>query len=280
MGASTSPLYFPSKTFLLGEYAILEQGRALLLAHGPAFREAAAGEGRAPHPESPAGRWLRANGRDPESARIADPHGGAGGFGASGAEFLLAFAQGAARPADPAAFAWSAYDAYRAHEGSGSGADVITQAFAAGRAPALVEISLRERALRYHPLGALGAELRLFHTGRKLDTHTHLTTARAATPSTLATLTAAGLAAYSRGDLAAFATTILEFRRALKSASLLAPHAAAALGAVDAVPGVLAAKGCGAMGNDVLLVLVKDGSVELAAWAEAHRLRGITALPI
>src|SRR4051812_26828373 len=76
----------PGKVFLLGEYAVLAGKPAVIAAIPPRFGLRA---GRSlPVEKSPAGRLLASVGEG-LARRLADPHLGSGGFGASTAEFAL-----------------------------------------------------------------------------------------------------------------------------------------------------------------------------------------------
>jgi len=95
---SETVLSVPGKTFLVGEYLALSGGPSLLVATEPRFVlrvKAVAPRGRAAHPfaaASPAGRYLSRVIRDSEMFEFQDPHQGAGGLGASSAQFALLYA--------------------------------------------------------------------------------------------------------------------------------------------------------------------------------------------
>src|SRR5690606_39000184 len=102
----------PSKTFLLGDYLSLLGGPALLLNTEPRFQgllesiqptvksSAIADKIQAIepypgiHPQSPAGKFLQRHASDFADCNLTffDPHQGAGGFGASSAQFLMVYA--------------------------------------------------------------------------------------------------------------------------------------------------------------------------------------------
>jgi mevalonate kinase len=90
----------PSKTFLTGEYAVMVGGPALLLNTGPRFKFSADHTGTSEAvitgipAGSPADTWLKQRAPLLEGWKLSfeDPHGGRGGFGASGAQFLFVHA--------------------------------------------------------------------------------------------------------------------------------------------------------------------------------------------
>lgn len=258
---------FPSKTFLLGEYAVLGGAPALLLAHEPCFRVERSPEGAGFPEGSPAWRLARELGLT-GGFTFHDPHPRRGGFGASGAEFLAVARLHPAAPAEPGAFAWFARDLYFAQGGRGSGADILAQA--SGQAGLLL-LRLAERRLEWLP-AALGAQATLFHTGRKLATHEHLGSLPPEAMLAHAPEVERAASALRAGDLPAFASALQAYAAGLAASGLVAPHTQEALAALGELPGVLAAKGCGAMGSDVILVLSREPLPALAGWAKAHSL--------
>lgn len=276
---------FPSKTFLLGEYAVLQGGPALLLGHPPLFA-ASLEEGVPPslpfHAESPAGKWAAAH-PPPGKLSFRDAHGGKGGFGGSGAEFLSAWASalgdGVPAGAEPhAIFAWSAWEDFRTLGGSGSGADILCQAFGVNRAePFFLHADLAARSLTELFPPRTGGQLSLFHTGRKLATHEQANPA-ALPLAELNELTARARESLEAGLFRGFAGCLSAYGEKLAALGLQAPHTAAALAGLKSLPGVLGAKGCGAMGADVLAV-AHEG-VDLAAWAGQNSLETVLTLPV
>ena len=276
---------FPSKTFLLGEYAVLQGGPALLLGHPPLFSaslESGAASAVPFHAESPAGKWAAAH---PLPGRLAfrDPHAGKGGFGGSGAEFLSAWAAtlGEDVPAagEPhAIFAWNAWEDFRALGGGGSGADILCQAFGVNRAePFFLRADITGRSLTELFPARAGGQLTLFHTGRKLATHEQKTPS-ALPLAELAELTARACECLEAGLFPGFAECLTAYGQKLAGLELRAPHTEAALAGLQGMAGVLGAKGCGAMGADVLVV-AHEG-VDLAPWAGQNSLETILTVEI
>jgi hypothetical protein len=270
---------FLSKTFVLGEYAVLDSGRALLLAHDPAF-ESSFGDIQASIPFaqlSPAGKLAAKLGVDTHGIQFRDPHHGQGGFGGSGAEFLVVLAAAEKHLELSPAFAWHAWDLYRELTASGSGADILAQASTAQ--PAFVALEIKKRELRAYPPGQLGLELTLFHTGKKLPTHEHLSQHGEIPYRRLDHITAAGTQALTAGKRYDFLAAIREYGAELESLGLVAEHTRFAL--ADLPETVLAAKGCGALGADVILVCGERGQAPaLSPWAKRHSLVEVASLPI
>lgn len=267
---------FPSKTFLLGEYAVLDGNvDALLLAHPPLFEAAfTPGNPASPfHPASPAGRWLAGH---PVSGKIEfrDPHRGSGGFGGSGAEFLAVWAAERAWPNSPEErerFAWQAWKDSRAFPGSG--ADILAQAYGINETrPLWLRLHLAKHEVEELSRAGTSGEISLFHTGRKLPTHENLSPP-ALPMEKLCSICERGVSAFRAGDFPAFAQTISAYGKALAGLGLVAPHTEKALNSLKGTAQVRAAKGCGAMGADVMLVAHEGANLE--AWAQANSLAPI-----
>jgi hypothetical protein len=275
-------LSFPSKTFLLGEYVVLEKGTALLLGHGPHFQAEllpGTGKGYWPfHPDSPAGRWLAAH-PFPGTISFHDPHWGQGGFGASGAEYLAAWFSGHAPPTslrERHDLAWAAWKESRIFPGSG--ADILTQAFAVGvEQPVFLAMDLGSHELESLILSRMDATISLFHTGKKMATHEALLKKPLLPKEEMAALVEVGSEALRNSRLKGFAQAINDYAALLRRLDLLAGHSAEALSKLPRER-VLAAKGCGAMGADVLLVLHQGA--ELAPWAAEHSLKEISQISL
>lgn len=269
-------LRFPSKTFLLGEYAVLRGAPALLLGHAPFFEaeiSPSPGAGTAFHPESPAGTWLAKHPFE-GCIQFRDPHHGKGGFGGSGAEFLSAWAAEQEVPsvtAPRAIFAWGAWEESRSLPGAGSGADILTQAFGVNRAEAFfLEVDLADRQLHEIFPRKHQGRLALFHTGRKLATHAAQAPASLPLEEMADCVYQAGTA-LEGGAVRSFAEAVNRYAEILARLGLVAEHTAQALPGLRALPGVLAAKGCGAMGADVILAVHEEGA-DFGAWAQANSL--------
>lgn len=88
-------LNLPSKTYLLGEYIVLQGEPCLILNTPPYFKAKFPSTVKNQfHPKSPVGLLLKKNSEFFKNYPIEffDPHEGKGGFGASGAQFLAGYA--------------------------------------------------------------------------------------------------------------------------------------------------------------------------------------------
>lgn len=269
-------LVLPSKTFILGEYAVLHQGAGLVLTTAPYFEVSKlSGDAGAPDqlvfPEGcPAQLYLAGvSPRMKSGWQFVDPHDGAGGWGRSSAEFLgvyLAVQQQLAwqgqgdgptmPPAMPSCAVLktllSIYQTVAAAPGacSPSGVDVLAQ-WLGGLA--YVDIAQEQVERMIWPFQTV--RLACLHTGDKLSTHIHL--AKLALPDlqALQVITQSGYQALRQVDLSGFAHAISAYAAGLQALALVAKATQVLLKQLVKLPFVLAAKGCGAMGADVVCVL-------------------------
>lgn len=263
-------LSVPSKTFLAGEYSVLAGGRGLLLATPPRFRLIAekkddGSEATPPdffHPESPAGVWYRQSRiiyRDYE-LKFEDPHQGLGGFGGSGAEFTLLHALGTWIQTGGGRLSTSEelLNDFAVCDRSGaSGADVATQS-AGG---VTVYDRARKRAVaRDWPFPAVDGII--VRTGHKLNTHEHLRTLSENQITAIKTASEAVVDAFEEPDPSRFVETVRLLQDELIHQKLQADFTQKLIRRLSAGPGVLAAKGCGAMGADTLLLLIDAGRAD------------------
>lgn len=252
----------PAKTFLLGEYLALSGQPAILLCTKPLFTLSLSeiNDGSI-HPHAPASQyWHQAN-QSAHFLSFSDPYAGRGGFGASSAQFLGAYLELSQRQGITPSFTGliEAYDGM-SEAGGGmrpSGYDVIAQA-----SSSCVYIHKNQQEVDVWPWPFEDISFVLFHTGQKLATHEHLT---ALPPMTsyddlIAQLYLAR-AAFLQSDAAAIVRAVNAYYHALVAYGLQALHTQQFVSELMQLPGVLAAKGCGAMGSDVILVLADKFAV-------------------
>lgn len=260
----------PSKSFLLGEYLALTGGRTLLAATLPRFElrlSEGSGAIRGIAPASAAGRFIAAH---PDvfaafDVEFRDPHAGAGGWGASAAQFLMCYAArerigGDALTKDLevarllAAFVESAWD------GSGlapSGADMVAQLEGG-----LVEFCKADGISCRHEWRFDDLEFYFVATGNKVATHEHLRTLDDIDVTGFSPLVNRACEALRSRDSARFVEAVRGYADELERQSLVHPRTLALLQRLAALPGVLASKGCGALGADVAVAIVRAGDAE------------------
>ncbi|MBX3022440.1 MAG: hypothetical protein KF799_12270 [Bdellovibrionales bacterium] len=267
----TLTLSAPSKTFLAGEYAVLAKAPALILNTGPRFElrvRAGHGEVTGLHPESPAGQWLEQ--RRPLLEKYAlqfhDPHSGAGGLGASGAQFLLvhtlttylqsSFEKTMSGP--------DLKDVWKDHDvlsrGRGSGADLLAQATGRVSVVDMATLSARAEEWPYPELGWV-----VVRTQQKIPTHEHLQTLDRAAISLLSPLAAQCVQAFASAPSEVFLGHVKDFTARLSELGLQAAHAQTLVKHLENEDWCLAAKGCGALGADTVLAFYPTEARERAA---------------
>jgi len=267
----------PSKTYLTGEYAVLAGGPALVLNTTPRFElhasktgpVEAAGKIRGIPAGSPAAEWLRQRSPLLEdwSLEFVDPHGRRGGFGASGAQFILvhAFTTLLQSSMKPKFVPGDMFNDYRVCSAStGSGADVLAQIAGGVASVDMQELRAKSQDWPYPEMG-----FAVVRTGTKIATHLHLQNLDTGLLNHL--IDPAKDAALSFGKVSAqeFADNVNTFTAVLRRLNLQNQRTLRLLEPFQRQPWCLAAKGCGAWGADTILLLFpKAAEVEAAAFAE------------
>jgi len=258
----------PSKTFLVGEYAVLHQAPGLVLNTGPRFElEVRPGRGLVEGiPDgSPAAKWLEQ--RRPLLAKwdlsFVDPHRGTGGFGASGAQFLLShtFTTCLQSSFSKLAEGFGLRDVWHDHqvlsEHRGSGADVLSQ-FAGGVAKVYVTNGSAQ-ALNW-PYPDLG--FGILRTHQKVPTHEHLQSLERAPLSLLVPAAHSCVEEFGQGPSELFLSRLRVFSRSLREFQLQAPTTVSLVNVLEQQEWCLMAKGCGALGADTVLFFFPVGQLD------------------
>jgi len=276
-------LTIPSKTFLLGEYLALEGGPALVANTTPRFAlevlpttEGAQATTTGLASLGPAAKWLQANQAVFAKSQLSfnDPHQGQGGLGASTAEFVaLAYAK-QLLSAEPAPFdPFNLLPEYQQFAWCGkgpppSGIDVIAQSV--GGITFVDKNTQTAEALTW---SLPDMDFCLLRTGHKIATHTHLEALGKFPTTTFRALVEQALAGLQQQDSQLLVTAIKDYAQVLAQCQFVLPQTATLLHALMQQPFVLAAKGCGAMGADVVLVITStENRSDLAIWAKLQGL--------
>lgn len=265
-------LSIPGKTFLAGEYLALIGGPAILISTEPKFRllikEGAKEETGASaipfHPQSPAGKYYSFHQDFFENYQIefVDPY-QTGGFGASSAQFALlhTFYNLKDKVFSDAEkfFDWhlllTDYREFAIHEGrSPSGADIV------GAASGGVTWFHREVGhLQTFAWPFQDLEFFIALTGKKIATHEHLANLDDRNLASLASSFPEFLRSFQSIDSKLLVQSIKIWREALIEKGFCSETTAEILKRLDSNEEILAAKGCGAMGADVVLVVCEIG---------------------
>ena len=281
----------PSKTFLVGDYISLLGGPILVLNTEPRFQLLVTLQGQDEksvvtdtsaffHPDSPAGKFLTQYASDFAGYHLTffDPHQGAGGFGASSAQFVMLYALRAEILRCAQDDSESLLTTYQNLAWSGigprpSGADCIGQMQG--------DIGYYHRAagelttLRW-PFPEI--DFCLLHTGHKINTHQHLQeiSMDIIPAQDLEPLVFAAYAALNTANCVDFIAALSEYAELQKNLGLLAMTTQDLLPNILKKKGVLFAKGCGALGADVILVLLERAhSLSFAASMQRQGLRAV-----
>jgi len=239
----------PSKTFLCGEYGVLQGGLGLVWAHGPFFEMEIQRKGRSgsskeplflPHPLSPAGRYYasRKDFFDGFDFFWRDPHAGSGGFGASGAQFLFLWSFWEAEHGNDLSVHRLHRDFKKYDPGPSSGCDVLSQ-FIGGLVvvdPKTPELSQRLR-WPFKDLSVL-----VVSTGHKIQTHDHLKTL-VVDPFDDFEMVSERVVQNLKGEAQkTFLSGMTTFRDLLSQRKLVADHSVELLEKLKELPGLLVAK--------------------------------------
>ena len=283
-------LSFPSKTFLVGEYAVLKGAPAVIVNTNPRFyffvsskdphKSIPVGQNHLQtskihyaefHPNSPAGHWL-AQHPHIQNYRFAswDPHSGWGGFGSSSAQFNLVyylekyvtqkildhsvkkhFAQEITWDTQSVLSLWQAYRHLSFEGQRASGADVVSQWVGQ-----VCLFSSQPFHVRSIPWPFPDLDFILLRTGVTVKTWEHLQSLTIASLQTtqLSRLASQAITHMENADSTGFTTVLSEYAIYLQKLNLVHEHVLDLLQQIQS-PLVMAAKGCGALGAEVICVL-------------------------
>lgn len=250
--------HIPAKTFLLGEYAAVAGGSAIILTTTPSFTLALV-EGehhQAIHPDSPAGQWWASHRIPAKSLAWQDPYEGKGGLGASSAQFIGAYLASChvlqVKPSQQVLL-----DAYWQSCWSGEGLRPSGYDVTAQTQNRCVYLNRRQHILECYDWVFPDLAFLLLHSGQKLATHYHLR--HHSLPSSiqhLSRIAEQARQAFMRADSSQFIDAINSYQQQLQQLQLTSLHSLQHLARLKQKYPVLAAKGCGAMGADVLLLIM------------------------
>jgi len=242
-------MQIPAKTFLFGEYLALFQGPACIALTQPCF---ALDHHARLHPQCPAQRLWQAKRGEACDWGLSDPYAGKGGLGASGAEFLLAYQQLYPGDIDIHHLRQTYFD----YAPSGSGYDVLAQS---AEGIVMIDGGLSIRPWSFSSLGFI-----LVHSGIKLKTHEHLNDLHALPWQSLIVPVEQGCMAVAEADEDSFLAAVHDFYQRLLALNLVAKHSQYFIQDWCSRWPILAAKGCGAMGADVIaLFLFPEHSMQV-----------------
>ncbi|OFZ15620.1 MAG: hypothetical protein A2Z20_10040 [Bdellovibrionales bacterium RBG_16_40_8] len=234
-------------------------------------------------PDSPAGQWIRQNKLACAHADLefTDPHLGRGGFGASSAQYLLTniAVQVLKNPDQKENLKiesiWRAYRQMETISSEGlrlSGADLVGQ-YTGGLCVFQAE------PFEAHAFNWPFAEedVVLVSTGHKLSTHEHLRGLKRVNTEELEWIYKRAMEAIIAHNVQAFYDNVNDYYAELLELGLVAENTQVLATSLLAKPFVHAAKGCGAMGSDVIAIFIsKKSRPQLEKTLAALNLRAVT----
>ncbi|KTD05389.1 hypothetical protein OQJ19_13120 [Fluoribacter gormanii] len=256
----------PAKTFLLGEYAAVAQASAFLLTTAPCFELTLTIQEKPSeiHPESPAGRWWQQQ-RLKQSLLWNDPYAGRGGLGASSAQFLASYLASCSvnnTIPDLQQMLHAYYESSWTGKGlRPSGYDVIAQS-----QQGCVYINKQHQVIKSYDWPFHDLAFFLIHTGVKLATHHHLQdTALPDQIDYLSHLVDEAKQAFEQANSQKLIQTINSYHQKLAELNLVAEHSLKLISEFKKYSEILAIKGCGALGADVLLLISSTNNAQILA---------------
>lgn len=253
------------------------------------------------HLHSPAGRWIRIHSSlfQNNEVRFFDPHVGKGGLGASSAQFVAVYAWSQIAPHLPAEWpsqllpqdVWKAYrmiaggsnassdfflggdgerriqngDVAEKNQRLPSGADVMAQWFGGLSLFRSQPLTIKKFVWPFANL-----TFSLFRTHLKVATHEHLEDLGDVIHPDLETASEEGILSMEASDEGRFISSIAEFGRLLESRKLVHQGVQPVLARFRENSQILAAKGCGALGADLVVVFHRPADqAKLVSWVES-----------
>ena len=253
----------PAKTFFLGEYAALGGLPAIILTTTPCFELTLTDEPGLVgiHPDSPAGLFWAKQPVFDKGLHWFDPYHGRGGLGASSAQFVGAYLASLYLKNEHSSqvdmlnhyfqCAWNGFGVRP------SGYDVLAQSMQGC-------VYIHQQAAQYHayPWPFKDLAFILLHTGEKLATHQHLQELTQPSQMTqLAAIVESARLAFDSSDSLGVIDAVNSYHQHLLQMKLVAPHTLSQIEYLKKQMNILAIKGCGAMGSDVILMLVPEAQL-------------------
>lgn len=261
-------LKIPSKTFLLGEYAVLKGGHAVVLTHPPFFSAQKTEKPTLFHSNSPASRLMLKN-RLLQDFDFLDPHSGGGGFGGSTAEVVSSLKGRASYT--PESLLKDYLDLFKDQGARPSGADLYAQWMEA-----------KEGALEHSTITVYNTKnikdsmslpwpfedvaIMIFKRPKKTKTHQHLSSLNLNSDQfrKLVKITDDGVDCLKNKN-SAFFKQIELFASEQSKLSLIDEKSFQEVSQIKQISSVRTARACGALGMDVVSVfcdLKKDSEKE------------------
>lgn len=258
----------PAKTFILGEYAALDGGPAIVLNTSPRFSCRIQKTSKANTwdlaENSPAGQWVRKNPHDFQNTQLewVSPYEQKGGLGFSSAQFNILYAyssilrEGSIDQIKPQDI-WRSYRSLRFEGFLPSGVDVITQWVGGVSVFEQDPLSVETLTSSLPDLHCL-----VLRTGDYFETYKYLKNFQLGDVSDLKKIAQQGVRAMKQRDETAFVEAVNDYRKALLEKKYITAKSLEAINKLVNIKAIKACKGCGAMGAETLIVLYKKEDEE------------------
>lgn len=257
----------PAKTFILGEYAVLDGGPAIVLNTAPRFVCRIQKSSKLSEPDmaenSPAGQWIKKNPHDFQTVQLNWSNSrNKGGLGFSSAQFNILYAysfilkEGGIDQIKPQEI-WRNYRSLQFEGFLPSGADVITQ-WVGG------VCVFEQDPLSVETLTSSLPDLNcsVLRTGEYFETHKYLKNFKLGDVSDLKKISRQGVQAIKQRDEAAFIEAVNDYRKELEAKNYITSKSREILNKLINIKAIKACKGCGAMGAETLIVFYKKQDEE------------------
>ena len=257
-----------AKTFIIGEYAVLDGGSAIVLNTAPRFvcrlQKSSKNSSLDLAENSPAGQWIRKNPNDFQGVQMDWSHSyrSRGGLGFSSAQFNILYAysfilrEGSIDQINPQEI-WRSYQSLSFEGFLPSGADVITQWVGGVCVFEQEPLSVETLTSSLPELDCL-----VLRTGEYFETHKYLKNFKIGSVSDLKKISKQGVLAIKQKDELAFLEAVNDYRRGLRAKNYVTAKCQEILDQLLKTKAIKACKGCGAMGAETLIVFYKKQDEE------------------
>lgn len=261
----------PSKTFLVGEYLALSGGPSLVATTGQRFQLVLQKVNEENplvnklnkagiHPESPAGRWALKYSECFENFDFSfvDPYNGAGGMGASSAQFVMFYVWTKMHSENISNWndinveeLWRSYQSlFEGQSTPPSGADVVAQ-YVGG----ICLFQSEPFKIKRYSWNFEEQSFCILKTKNKIATHNHLSELKVDSFESLLPAVNRVIESFEEESAFDFTFGVNDFYEALKAKKLVARETFSLVHQFHKSGLALSVKGCGAMGADVILVV-------------------------
>ncbi|MDR2781719.1 MAG: hypothetical protein LBB21_04695 [Holosporaceae bacterium] len=266
-------IFAGSKTFLVGEYSVLFGGGAIVLVTTPKFQlKIKNGEtqliGIEKH--SPAHCFYQTRNFDGLSIEFCDPHNGSGGFGASSAQFAMLYRlhlQLIHKKFDIDSFLTEYRQLSNIKNIAPSGADCVAQYFDHS-----IYFDSKNNTIEKVNWNFPNLDFMILKTKCKIATHLHLRELAEFNIDELQRRTFAVGESFCNIDEAALIENVQCFFNLLVKNNLVVDDTIKIVDKLLKIDGIKAAKGCGALGADTILIIFEKKNEHLMNLISQHLL--------